>query len=38
MAEFSIAEYPDVQYVWEVKMMMEQGILELITMDGRLWE
>jgi len=37
-AEFSIAEYPDTQYVWEVMMMMEQGILELITLDGGLWE
>ena len=37
-AEFSIAEYPDSQYVWEVMMMIEQGILELITMDGELWE
>ena len=37
-AEFSIAEYPDTQYVWEVMMMIEQGVLELITMDGELWE
>ena len=37
-AEFSIAEYPDAQYVWEVMMMIEQGILELITMDGEHWE
>ena len=37
-AEFSIAEYPDPQYVWEVMIMMEQGTLELITMDGELWE
>jgi len=37
-AEFSIAEYPDIQYVWEVMMMIEQGILELITMDGEHWE
>ena len=37
-AEFSIAEYPDTEYVWEVMMMIEQGVLELITMDGELWE
>jgi len=37
-AEFSIAEYPDSQFVWEVMMMMERGILELITMDGKCWE
>lgn len=36
-AEFSIAEYPDTQYVWEVMMMMERGILELLTMDGEPW-
>jgi len=37
-AVFSIVAYPDTQYVWEVMMMMEQGILELITLDGELWE
>ena len=37
-AEFSIAEYPDKEYVWEVMMMIERGVLELITMDGGLWE
>ncbi|KIM44090.1 hypothetical protein M413DRAFT_25570 [Hebeloma cylindrosporum] len=36
-AEFSIAEYPDTQYVWEVMMMMERGILELLTMGGGRW-
>jgi hypothetical protein len=34
-AEFSIAEYPDSQFIWEVMMMMERGSLELITMDGK---
>jgi hypothetical protein len=37
-AEFSIAEYPDPQYVWEIMRMMEEGILELITMDGEFWQ
>ena len=37
-AEFSIAEYPDSQFVWEVMTMMERGSLELITMDGKCWD
>jgi len=36
--EFSIAEYPDSQYVLEIKRMMEEGVLELITMDGNFWQ
>jgi hypothetical protein len=37
-ADFSIAEYPDSQFIWEVMMMMERGSLELITMEGKCWE
>jgi len=33
-AEFSIAEYPNAQYVWEIMRMMEEGVLEFITMNG----
>jgi len=38
VAEFSIAEYPDSQYIWEIMRMMEEGVLELITMDGEFWQ
>jgi len=38
LAEFSIAEYPDPQYVWEIMRLMEEGVLELFTMDGEFWE
>ena len=37
-AELSIAEYPDSQFIWEIMTMMEEGILKLITMDGKCWE
>jgi hypothetical protein len=37
-SEFSIAEYPDSQYVWEIMRMIKEGVLELITMDGELWQ
>ncbi|PPQ67776.1 hypothetical protein CVT25_009081 [Psilocybe cyanescens] len=34
---FSIAEYPDPQYVWEVISMIEVGVLTLLDADGALW-
>jgi len=37
-SEFTIAEYPDSQYVWEVMRMIELGVLELITIDGDIWQ
>lgn len=35
---FSIAEYPDPQYVWEVIRMVEVGVLTLLDSDGTVWE
>jgi hypothetical protein len=37
-AEVTLWQYPDSQYVWEVMSMMELGVLELITMDGEVWQ
>lgn len=37
VAEFSIAEYSDTRYIWEVARMVEEGILVLLNMDGSLW-
>ncbi|KJA17349.1 hypothetical protein HYPSUDRAFT_1023963 [Hypholoma sublateritium FD-334 SS-4] len=37
VAEFSIAEYSDTRYIWEVARMLEEGILVLLNMDGSLW-
>jgi hypothetical protein len=38
VASFSIAEYTDPQYVWEIIQLMEEGALRLLNMDGSLWE
>jgi hypothetical protein len=38
VASFSIAEYTDSHYVWEVTRMMEEGVLSLMNMDGTTWE
>lgn len=37
VAEFSIAEYSDPRYVWEVVRMVEEGVLALQNMDGSRW-
>ncbi|KAF8197033.1 hypothetical protein BJ912DRAFT_954579 [Pholiota molesta] len=37
LAEFSIAEYSDPRYVWEVVRMVEEGVLVLRNMDGSGW-
>ena len=38
VASFSIAEYTDPHFVWEIIQMMEEGALRLLKMDGSLWE
>ncbi|PPQ75949.1 hypothetical protein CVT26_005852 [Gymnopilus dilepis] len=38
VSEFSIAEYTDAQYVWEVMRALEEGVLALSNMDGTMWE
>ncbi|EDR07252.1 uncharacterized protein LACBIDRAFT_328087 [Laccaria bicolor S238N-H82] len=38
VASFSIAEYTDPHYVWEIIQLMEEGALRLLNMDGSLWE
>ncbi|KAF9483635.1 hypothetical protein BDN70DRAFT_276119 [Pholiota conissans] len=37
VAEFSIAEYSDPQYIWELVRMVEEGVLVLHNMDGSRW-
>lgn len=37
VAEFSIAEYSDPQYIWEIVRMVEEGVLVLMNMDGSPW-
>ena len=37
VAEFSIAEYSDSRYIWEVVRMVEVGILVLLNRDGSPW-
>ena len=38
VAEFSIAEYTDPCYIWEVIRMMEEGVLVLMNMNGMMWQ
>jgi len=38
LSQFSISEYSDPQYIWEVISMMELGVLVLVNKDGESWE
>jgi len=38
LSQFSISEYSDPQYIWEVIRMMELGIMILVNKDGESWE